>query len=364
MAEDRINEETYSLIFTSLKHPIRRSILRMLADKPLTYSEILETLNIDSGHLSYHLEALGDLAVHSNDGLYTLSSFGVAAVKLMGGVEEHTPLSSHRRFKPRRLFTKVYTIILALALLGASLHLVSYVTVISTTTTSTESMLYPLHPEIPLNVAAGETFNLTVAIEYQSSLGGRMFGVRGNPREYVFYIPPIEDTLTCWDEATIWLDSKFNLTTLFTTYPYEIELMFSNATQTNETITVVVQGSGFSVDPNEATDPSNLELELYTPDGTLLTETFYRSGINRIDASSSQPVQVTQPWNYTFKIANKGSSDWNGFLTINLQHQHFEKPCFYWGLVGLIIAIGYIALVTITSYTTRHTAGDRTTVTL
>jgi len=43
MVEDNMEEETYSLIFTSLKHPIRRRILRMLADKPLTYSEILET---------------------------------------------------------------------------------------------------------------------------------------------------------------------------------------------------------------------------------------------------------------------------------------------------------------------------------
>ncbi|TET26814.1 MAG: ArsR family transcriptional regulator, partial [Candidatus Bathyarchaeum sp.] len=87
MDEDNLEEETYSLIFTSLKHPIRRRILRMLADKPLTYSEILETLNIDSGHLSYHLENLGDLTVHANNGHYKLSSFGVAAVKLMGGVE-------------------------------------------------------------------------------------------------------------------------------------------------------------------------------------------------------------------------------------------------------------------------------------
>jgi len=36
MAEDNIEEETYSLIFTSLKHPIRRRILRMLADKTST----------------------------------------------------------------------------------------------------------------------------------------------------------------------------------------------------------------------------------------------------------------------------------------------------------------------------------------
>ena len=91
MAEDKMEEETYSLIFTSLKHPIRRKILRMLTDEPLTYSEILETLNIDSGHSSYHLDSLGDLTVHDENGHYRLSRLGEATVTLMDGVEEQKP---------------------------------------------------------------------------------------------------------------------------------------------------------------------------------------------------------------------------------------------------------------------------------
>lgn len=63
----------------------------MLADKPLTFSEIQESLVIYSGHLSYHLESLGELVAHAQDGKYRLSSIGTAAVKLMGGVEEHRP---------------------------------------------------------------------------------------------------------------------------------------------------------------------------------------------------------------------------------------------------------------------------------
>jgi DNA-binding transcriptional ArsR family regulator len=56
MSDEKIDEETYSLIYSSLKHPIRRKILRMLEEQELTFSEILEALKIDSGHLSYHLE--------------------------------------------------------------------------------------------------------------------------------------------------------------------------------------------------------------------------------------------------------------------------------------------------------------------
>jgi DNA-binding transcriptional ArsR family regulator len=60
VADKRGDEETYSLIFSSLKHPIRRKIVRMLENGEMTFSEILEILAIDSGHLSYHLENLGD----------------------------------------------------------------------------------------------------------------------------------------------------------------------------------------------------------------------------------------------------------------------------------------------------------------
>jgi len=84
--------------------------------------------------------------------------------------------------------------------------------------------------------------------------------------------------------------------------------VWNETSQANETINVTVEGSGFSVNPNVATDPSNLEVELYTPEGTVLTENFYRSGeVNRIDTANSLPVPITQPGKYQFQITNKGS---------------------------------------------------------
>ncbi|MDG6223563.1 MAG: winged helix-turn-helix domain-containing protein [Candidatus Bathyarchaeota archaeon] len=81
-------EETYSTMFTSLKHPARRKILRMLAEKPKNFSRILEELGISSSHLTYHLENLGELVTKLDDGRYRLSTFGQAAVLTMKGVEE------------------------------------------------------------------------------------------------------------------------------------------------------------------------------------------------------------------------------------------------------------------------------------
>jgi DNA-binding transcriptional ArsR family regulator len=81
-------EETYSIIFTTLKHPARRKILRMLAEKPKNFSHMLEELGISSSHLTYHIENLGELVTKMDDGRYRLSSFGKAAVATMKGVEE------------------------------------------------------------------------------------------------------------------------------------------------------------------------------------------------------------------------------------------------------------------------------------
>jgi hypothetical protein len=89
-------EETYSIMFSSLKHPARRKILRMLSNKQMTYSEMLEALAIPSSHLTYHLENLGELVIKSEDGKYKLSSFGKASVSMMQGAEEVPDIHASR----------------------------------------------------------------------------------------------------------------------------------------------------------------------------------------------------------------------------------------------------------------------------
>ncbi len=81
-------DEIYSTMFSSLKHPVRRKILRMLSQRPMSFSQILEALDVSSSHLTYHLESLGELLMKMEDGKYKLSKFGEASVGTMRGVEE------------------------------------------------------------------------------------------------------------------------------------------------------------------------------------------------------------------------------------------------------------------------------------
>ena len=91
-------EETYSIMFSSLKHPARRKILRMLSDRSMTFSQMLEDLAIPSSHLTYHLENLGEFVVKTEDGKYKLSSVGESSVSIMKGAEE-IPSIQAKKFK-------------------------------------------------------------------------------------------------------------------------------------------------------------------------------------------------------------------------------------------------------------------------
>ena len=51
-------DETYTIIYAALKHPIRRKILRMLDKEKLTYTEMLNHLDLDTGHLNYDPQKL------------------------------------------------------------------------------------------------------------------------------------------------------------------------------------------------------------------------------------------------------------------------------------------------------------------
>ncbi|MBS7629954.1 winged helix-turn-helix transcriptional regulator [Candidatus Bathyarchaeota archaeon] len=80
-------EDTYTVIFSSLKHPIRRKILRILNESPSTYTELLKSLGLETGVLNYHLDSLRDLLMKSDD-KYGLSEYGKAAINLITNVEE------------------------------------------------------------------------------------------------------------------------------------------------------------------------------------------------------------------------------------------------------------------------------------
>ena len=116
---DSHEDEIYSTMFSSLKHPVRRKILRMLAMKPMTFMEMVENLDVSTPHLTYHLESLGELVSKMDDGQYKLSTFGVATVSAMKGVEEVHEIEPKRRIVTFRWKAIVGVLLIALIVLSS-----------------------------------------------------------------------------------------------------------------------------------------------------------------------------------------------------------------------------------------------------
>jgi hypothetical protein len=115
------DEDSYSMIFTSLKHPIRRRILRILSNEQQSFSDLQKQFKIESSHLTYHIDGLGSLLFKTDDGKYTLSSLGDAAVSMMKNVEEPTAASMHTVSRPfgRMSGWKVLSLILVCGLVAS-----------------------------------------------------------------------------------------------------------------------------------------------------------------------------------------------------------------------------------------------------
>jgi len=84
LSGERLSDDQLQPLFTALGHPIRRDMVRLLAEKgPLTYSLILNELELETGTFNYHLERLKDLLDQLDDDRYRLNDRGLAAYELI-----------------------------------------------------------------------------------------------------------------------------------------------------------------------------------------------------------------------------------------------------------------------------------------
>ena len=124
----RPDEEIYSIMFSSLKHPVRRKILRMLAKKQMSFSQMLEGLGVSSSHLTYHLENLGELLSKADNGRYTLSTFGEAAVSTMKIVEEAPAIPAKHHLALPMKWKTLFAVLAIATVLLSSMTVVQFAT--------------------------------------------------------------------------------------------------------------------------------------------------------------------------------------------------------------------------------------------
>ena len=122
-------EDTYSIMFTTLRHPARRKILKMLSEKSMSFSQMLDELGIPGSQLTYHLAILGEFLVKMESGEYKLSSFGEDSLAIMKGAEE-VPSVQTKKFSSLPLRWKsLFAVFIISIVLLASMSYVQYASI-------------------------------------------------------------------------------------------------------------------------------------------------------------------------------------------------------------------------------------------
>ncbi len=296
MDEGKIEEDTYSLILTSLKHPLRRKILRMLSESPLGFSEILESLSIDSGHLNYHLKNLGDLITRNENGKYMLSTAGWAAVRLMGKVEEQEEsVEINKRKRRISKTTIVFSVLFAVSLLIATVYALTYTTqdqnVLFEVSRETENVSMVLQPNQQFDY--GFSFSL-------GSLGGTI-GYSINHNKTDIMVPQPTNNIVRW--TRYFSDTRLVLKGTYSVY-----------------ITVYDASGKIVIQQRE--------------DG---------------DISSPQTIPIgfefSEFGNYTLRIENLGAEDFTATLTPHGLYINYSRPLFNYGIIGVVILVLYPILL-------------------
>ena len=181
-------EEIYSIMFSSLKHPVRRKILRMLAEKPMSFSQMLEELGVSSSHLTYHLENLGELLSKVDNGQYKLSTFGKASVSTMKIVEEAPAVRSRYGFPLSLKWRSFLAVLIIAVVLLASFSYVEYVSLnqlsdehdhlqsrydqLLSWSASTDEAIAFLQEVIQFDIERYQATLLSDTLDHRSDLGG------------------------------------------------------------------------------------------------------------------------------------------------------------------------------------------------
>lgn len=83
-----VDQDTVSRILSELSHPLRRGILLGLDENvELSFTDMMNMLNVDTGKLSFHIRSLGGFLEQTPTGKYRLSRLGENAVVFIKDIE-------------------------------------------------------------------------------------------------------------------------------------------------------------------------------------------------------------------------------------------------------------------------------------
>jgi len=194
----------------------------------------------------------------------------------------------------------VYPFVLVVALILVGAFFLNFTTEQTWSDLGYENVI-TLHPN--------QTIIHNVTMSYEVHEPNRGYGSRMENGSIVIEEPPFTNTLTWWKRA--WL-------------PFTIEL--------NDTGDIRAE----------------LNRTLVGPQGIIEPEGHMYFGTNEVFTIADP--EVTQGGTYRLSLQNMGSEDIHPKLSWQLKWHYYEKPYFYYGIAGLLIALVYPAMLLIRGF--------------
>jgi len=96
-----VDQDEVSRVLAVLSHPLRREILSNLDEKgELSFTEIMNSVGVDTGKLSFHIRNLNGFIESTDAGKYKLTRMGEHAIGLIKGLETWVEDGSAARKAP------------------------------------------------------------------------------------------------------------------------------------------------------------------------------------------------------------------------------------------------------------------------
>jgi hypothetical protein len=258
------------------------------------------------------------LITRSQDGKYGLSSIGVAAAKLMSGVEEHPAVPTHKKARDGLDVLKFYPLILVGILVFAGLYFASFTTIVTSEDVETT-------PGTLFSIRTGETFQYNVTIVFSEGMREQrveddaLYEVRA----------PLIDTLTLWEKGLFSFGLEGNGT-------FDMQITVYTPAEANKF-------DGMSIVITNATQINATQISVYRPTRTATYRERFDNFQGRILGLGH--TEITQEGTYTCEIRNLGTQEITGLLSVHLGWELFHRPYFIFGVAAISLALIYPVLL-------------------
>ena len=102
-----LKSQVENAIFQALAHPIRRTILKIVAStNTVTYSDLITELQLPTGKLNYHLEQLEGFIEKNSDRKYVLTPLGRKALDQLNLITQEISANDEKYLKAAALAQK------------------------------------------------------------------------------------------------------------------------------------------------------------------------------------------------------------------------------------------------------------------